>query len=558
MAFIDPFELLQLEVGRGQTIGPEELRRAKRKLLAEFELSDGITIPYRGKPLDKAAALAALEQLEDPVLQAQLLNLHQQPSLLRVIRDHDYRTLIGLPPPGKLGDAAFCKYFSSLLAPEFNEILGAQLRKSDWSLAGRILNRLDLIDSWDNNVALKSMVQHARMSMHRIQEAHADTEGLKHWNDPTVFDSGYLAALNRLPDEFQHLRNQYGVGLEKLAIALTEAHERHQIAHLVITAAARLKLDPNTADRIQRNQLWIWSLLRKSAPNGTGQSGTASGQAQTEPKAEKKTEKSGISGCSGGIVVLLVILALRLIFSFSKDGASKDYTQFDLPKPYVPGTSSYDKLLEQHRANTVDLVDTSLKSATANPAKITPLDRARYDTILFRDLIFYETLNAGRDQGLGGEILNPENGANLYSAAIPPLSALHTKNKTQHPLLLANESAHECVFFFETLAGGQISASYYLRPHSEFLIKDLPATFHYIRAYHGLDLRKNAASYRKVNVPAFSVAASRLNNKYDSQEVDQPLVEMVLNFAMHDFNTKEPIIKKIVFNKEYWLKEKKD
>jgi hypothetical protein len=36
------------------------------------------------------------------------------------------------------------------------------------------------------------------------------------------------------------------------------------------------------------------------------------------------------------------------------------------------------------------------------------------------------------------------------------------------------------------------------------------------------------------------------------------LVEMVLNFAMHDFNTKEPIVKKIVFNKEYWLKEKKD
>ena len=64
MIFINPIEILELE---GYSVGEIDsllIKKAKRKLFADIELSDDNTFSYKGIPLTKTDCESAIEKLE--------------------------------------------------------------------------------------------------------------------------------------------------------------------------------------------------------------------------------------------------------------------------------------------------------------------------------------------------------------------------------------------------------------------------------------------------------------------------------------------------------------
>lgn len=89
MPYTSPFELAGLPSDRA--ISPEDLKRAKAKLLAEFELKGKTTIIWEGRELDRQTVLNLLEDLANP----RALHFHQTvaayPNLAKFIGQSKWR-----------------------------------------------------------------------------------------------------------------------------------------------------------------------------------------------------------------------------------------------------------------------------------------------------------------------------------------------------------------------------------------------------------------------------------------------------------------------------------
>lgn len=577
MPYIDPIELLQLAVPSNGDIAADDIRRAKRKLLAEFELSGKITIRYRGSEIDKSTALQAAEALEDPTLRAHHVRLHRHRELQEFLRAPQARLLARIPAGEKLGDAAYIKFIGERLAPIYIDMLGTQVRRRDWVAAGLLLNRLDLLDSWQHEEVLKPFISHIRLCHRQLTEVNESTpatwKGL--W-DEQLIDVRMMEAMNRLPRTFQEQRNQYARLLANVAIHMNDPIHQITLAHMVILAAAKLEVDHSTQDRVNKVQAWIWSQLVAFRKSTSAVDEAAANVSNTVKEAQARANASGKSGRKGGSVFLWLAVIITTISLSLRFCGKRSESNFDALR-YMPSTnyglhndSAWAKSLEQSRMR--------LESLSAEMAKMHILDssdygadegdtpemhqdggssKTRIDTIFFRDLIFYETLNEVSKLSVGqGTLLDVKNGSTPYTGILPPPRAPWDKKDTPESLRLVNRSTHGVVFFFESLSGGQVLYNYYVGPGSSYLLSKLPTAFYMVRAYHGLDLRQDCGRYLGNSFPAFTREAGKVDTKQDSDARDLPGVTMLYHSEAFNFGDQPDPPKELIFNAKFALEEK--
>ena len=99
MQYIDPYTLFDLDPGASEELDRAQIKRAKQKVLAEFELSEEVVIELQGYEVDKATALRLLEELENPEQRQQHWYLHQHPPLQKFMQLQKVRLLKQIPPP---------------------------------------------------------------------------------------------------------------------------------------------------------------------------------------------------------------------------------------------------------------------------------------------------------------------------------------------------------------------------------------------------------------------------------------------------------------------------
>ena len=154
-----------------------------------------------------------------------------------------------------------------------------------------------------------------------------------------------------------------------------------------------------------------------------------------------------------------------------------------------------------------------------------------------------------------GTILDAKNGSSPYAGILPPPRAPWDKKDTPEALRLVNRSTHGVVFFFESLTGGQITYNYYVGPNSNHLLTKLPTAFYMVRAYHGLDLRKDCGTYLGNRFPAFTRDAGKVDTKQDSDTRDLPGVMMLYHSVAFNFGDQPDPPKKLIFNADFTLEE---
>lgn len=537
MAFIDPIDLLKIDIPADGVLPPEDIRRAKRRILAEFELSGKITIPYQGQEIDKSIALTAVDQLEDPRLQPHFVALHRQPDLIAFMRSPDLRPLMKVPAAEKLGGPTFIKFISERLAPVYSDLLATHIRKSDWKSAGLLLNRLDLIDTWEHDTALKPVVNHIRLQLRLLTDlADATHQNIDQLWDPKIVNAHMLEAMNRLPKAYIEQRNQYAKQLANVAIQLTSELNKSDLGLYVIQGAAKLDLDTAASDRVMQVQAWVWQRNKIKQ---------AAEQARTTTSTSTQQEQKKATNPAGCVVAAILIIAALVGLFRSAGHRSMDIS--DYPTLNIPYTPPDFGNISSFNADSITSALAKLGSITSSTSRASDI---RYDTIFFRDLLLYEGLNktAGKIDPSEGNPMNPEKGEPIYKRLIRPASAPWDTKDDPYPLTLANKSDKDCVFFLESTTGGQILYHYYLHAGDVFRIPDLPVAFYTVRVYYGSNLRTDAATFQGKPLPVF---ANPGNEIFTANSSDHPTVDMIFHTQQYSYDDSPAPVKMLAFTPQY-------
>ncbi|MDX1907888.1 MAG: hypothetical protein SF053_12715 [Bacteroidia bacterium] len=252
MKYLNPLMILEVDDDRLRAgLDADFLRMEKRRLLAELELSGESAIVIGSHELDRTAILQLFTDLAQGDTLAYHLRVYQMPSLLDFL---DSAALAWFYSGDVLQLAAQPEDFRVFIAPyyshQFNKRFFHAFRQLDTAEI-QVMTREPLMipEAW-HAAAWQDTYRHLHMHIREALDL-ADTLRTRPPGPELqeLMDENWLALLNVLPPYFARAREGYAEALYAVAQAVQEAHQRAQLAALLLRQAARLDIPESLRER---------------------------------------------------------------------------------------------------------------------------------------------------------------------------------------------------------------------------------------------------------------------------------------------------------------------
>jgi hypothetical protein len=433
MRFIDPFDFFQ--VRDPSLVDAAFLQRLRRKMLAEFELSEDGFLDWKGRAISKTETLNLLDDLEDAEKRRRYAEVRgirglvdyltgNDPKLILKIRLDAFKTMAQKNP----GLHAFCSPF---VAETFSHQLGAAMEGRQWEVATILLKHVDLMRVEDLDAAFKLGIRHVRARILVLEDAALmELHELKAFDYAPFILQDFLRVLNIFPTHFQQLRNAYSIALRKFAVALSEHKKLLADAVNVIEEAVTLLVDPHI---LRENRLYLQHILMKKVlafemppmPN----SGQAQGQAGNDREKERR---NSVGQNIFGLILVAVIIGILALIRSGGGGSSHNSFDFKVP-PFKYTIPEFDFKPSYYASNQGDLA-------------------------------FYDTLEGHylKTVALEGKVHRPWTGSNPYAAFFGVVPRPGDKT-FEAPIRLVNRSRQDMVVFVESGVPSEIVNTVYVR-----------------------------------------------------------------------------------------------
>lgn len=238
MQYINPVEILGLtSVADTASIDNETIKKAKRKLFAEIELSDNGLFEYYGIYITKSDCEKAIDQLSNIDNKEFYLYLAGNKNLnaflvkgqIVVFNNFKRDSIFKLPE--------FVKFISPYFAPKFDKALLIAFENDNLEQTKAILNTSFLIDQADLNTAYKSVSNSIKNKIDEIDEITKDIK-----NEESLYDEDDIAevvdvvkanfpakTLNCLPQYFQSQILKIADSINYLSNSIWDAFDTTQV-----------------------------------------------------------------------------------------------------------------------------------------------------------------------------------------------------------------------------------------------------------------------------------------------------------------------------------------
>ena len=240
MQYINPIEILGLSnVNDTTSIDNEIVRKAKRKLFADIDLSDNGFLEYYGLQLTKSDCEKVIDELANNDLKEFhffiAINKNFNSFLINGSLENEKEGLKG--KTHKLPE--FVKFVSPYFAPKFDKALLMAFESNDFKKTRLILNTTYLISPDQINTAYKSVSNHIQ---NRITEIDEITREIK--NEESDYDEDNIAdivkivkekfttqTINCLPQYFQSQILKIAKSINFLQLSIWDAYDNTQVPH---------------------------------------------------------------------------------------------------------------------------------------------------------------------------------------------------------------------------------------------------------------------------------------------------------------------------------------
>ena len=238
MQYINPIEILGLSGLTDTTsIDNEIVRKAKRKLFADIDLSDNGLFQYYGLQLTKGDCEKAIDELTNNDLKEFYLYLASNKKLNTFLVNGDDEVFNNFKLDSIFKLPEFVKFISPYFAPKFDKTLLIAFENENIDLTKAVLNTSFLIAQSDVNTAFKSV---SNSIQNKISEINEITKGIK--NEESNYDEDDIEevvllvkeyfptnTLNCLPQYFQSQILKIANTINFLQLSIWDAFDNTQV-----------------------------------------------------------------------------------------------------------------------------------------------------------------------------------------------------------------------------------------------------------------------------------------------------------------------------------------
>ena len=297
MHYINPIDLLDLKTDNLSAIDGVTLRKAKKALLAEIELSDTDTINHKGRELTKSDCLRAIDELDNKNKRDFYLFIHQNKDLNNFLSygDLNYFKSFKVESIYKLPD--FVDFISPYFTKQYENLLSINFIKQNITNVKLLLSLKPIANEKYFENCYKSTYTVVKEIENEIVQIAIDIENKKSWHIenkfkdlPSVLEKRVnIELINLLPSYFQGLRNQLAESILNLARDINnDPINQYQPAYQIIEIANSISTDGLVKQTITKG----YYTIKKNYENSIPKNVEPFHQQAAEPKPIDTTNES--------------------------------------------------------------------------------------------------------------------------------------------------------------------------------------------------------------------------------------------------------------------------
>lgn len=238
MQYINPIEILGLSnVADTTNIDNEIVKKAKRKLFADIDLSDNGLLEYYGLQLTKGDCEKVIDELSNNDLKEFYMYLATNKKLNNFLVNGNDDVFINFKQDSIYKLPEFVKFISPHFAPKFDKVLLKAFEAENVEETKSILNTSSLISQTDLNTAFRSVSNNIQNKILEIDEITKDIK-----NEESIFDEDDIEnvvelvkknfpakTLNCLPQYFQSQILKTAKSVNFLQLSIWDAFDNSQV-----------------------------------------------------------------------------------------------------------------------------------------------------------------------------------------------------------------------------------------------------------------------------------------------------------------------------------------
>jgi len=251
MDFINALELIELDKQELSSIDSSIIKKQKKKIYAEIELSDNNSIGYKGKKLTKSDCEKIISDLEDENKIKFYYELLQFKELNNFLISGDTNFFYNYQEKAILKNVLFLEFISPYFANQYDGIILKIYVSSDENLLKRILSLKPLVISNYIDSCYKSLynyfkqqVQELELLHRQIRNEEIDEDELND-NDiiKKIIQKIKIKQINYLPEYFSSIKNQIAKSIRDLSVAIFNTFDNSKLSFNLIEEALKIKID---------------------------------------------------------------------------------------------------------------------------------------------------------------------------------------------------------------------------------------------------------------------------------------------------------------------------
>lgn len=262
MQYINPIEILKLSyVADSSQIDSETIKKAKRSLFADIDLSDDGHYDYYGLQLSKGDCERAINELSNNDLKEFYLYLTSNKKLNEFLVNGNEYLFDRFKQDSIFKLPEFVNFISPYYAPKFDKALSTAFENEDVELLNSILKTAFLVSQSNVNTAYKSVSNILQNRLTELSEIRTDIK-----NEESVYDDDDIhevvdlvteyfptEPLNCLPNYFQSQILKIANEINYLNVAIWDNFDNTQVSQDLLEHILTLNIDGLNKPTFQKN-----------------------------------------------------------------------------------------------------------------------------------------------------------------------------------------------------------------------------------------------------------------------------------------------------------------
>lgn len=268
MKFVNPYEVLELD-----TPDNSEVKKAKRRKLTEFDLSDDGSIEFKSIKIHKADFLNATDELDNEQKSQFYWSIKNNPELSNFLVSGDTWFFANYQTQRFFSNPDFIEFVSPYFAYQYNKIIFQTFEEGNTSLLRKLVANPILVSPAQTDKAYQNLREFINNQIQELHQIRTDIENEEtHYEEDSVEDVFSdlqeminVNIYNVLPTYFQSQRNDIAQKLRNISVAVFNNLNSSEVALQIIQFALQLNINNLTKQNIEKDYNQIAEIHKERA-----------------------------------------------------------------------------------------------------------------------------------------------------------------------------------------------------------------------------------------------------------------------------------------------------